>query len=163
MIEHMSQRQKITITVQVCYFATSKSPDVTYHRPTQVEFWSDESLFEKLNKLVPVQFWFCILDDTADYSLRIKRDCPEHRKRQIIDDFQRVLIDNPRYRPALTIQDSRSNADINLERTVGLGVTEHVPHLRALLTQRNSGLQPKSTDDIHVLLTRLKAVFHTEI
>ena len=131
--------KKLTITVQVYYYATKQDKQEIYSTPRQVEFWSDESLFEKLNRLVPVQFWRIVYDEIG--KIWVYGESSNAEKRSQIDDLQGRLTHNPQYRPTFYIWDSRFKADFDSQspsaQTRPLE-TGRVAHLSTLLTQLNA-------------------------
>ena len=136
--------EKLTITVQMYHYAYATKEDniEIYSVPTQVECYSDESLFAKLQRLVPMQFWHIVYDEWG--KIWVYQQSSDAKKRSRIDKLQDTLMHNPTYRPTFYIFDSRTNADINpvnSQRPVGLGMTGSVPALATLLSQLNSGLQ----------------------
>ena len=134
--------KKLTITVQMYHFATARDKKAIYSTPRQIECWSDESLFEKLNRVVPAKFWCLVYDETNKVWVQWKSS--DDAKRSQVDDLQERLMQDPKYKPTFYIWDSRTNTDINDQRPVGPDTTGRVAHLSTLLTQLNAGLQRKA-------------------
>ena len=134
--ESEPEPEKLTITVQMYHYATERDKKEIYSTPRQVEFYSDESLFAKLQRLVSMQFWRIVYDEWG--KIWVYEESSDDRKRSLIDKRQDRLMHDSKYRPTFYIWDDRTNADINSQHAVGLGMKRRVPVLATLLVQLNS-------------------------